>query len=125
MSIPEIFAQKGETTFRALERGAVTARAGSACVIACGGGAVLDVVNRDAMRDAGLVVWLDAPSDVLAGRVGSGTGRPLLTGDPVRRLEEVAAARRHLYEEAAHARVDATASIDEVSADVEAAWTGS
>jgi shikimate kinase len=125
MSIPEIFAQKGETTFRALEREAVLARAGESCVIACGGGAVLDEANRNAMRESGLVVWLDAPSGVLAGRVGTGEGRPLLAGDPVRRLEEVAAARRHLYEDVAHVRVDASASIEDVSADVEAAWTGS
>lgn len=125
MSIPEIFSEKGENTFRALEHAAVAARAGSACVVACGGGVVLDEANRSVMRESGTVVWLDAPDDVLASRVGSGVGRPLLAGDPIRRLEEVSASRRHLYEQTAHVRVDAVGTIEEVAAEVEAAWNGS
>ncbi len=125
MSVPEIFSEKGENTFRALEHAAVAARAGSACVVACGGGVVLDEGNRSAMRESGMVVWLDAPDEVLASRVGSGAGRPLLGGDPIRRLEEVSAGRRHLYEETAHIRVDATGTIEQVAAGVEAAWNAS
>jgi shikimate kinase len=125
MPIPEIFSQKGETTFRALEHAAVAARAGEGAVVACGGGAVLDEVNRTAMRGSGTVVWLDAPLGVLSSRVGAGADRPLLADDPVRRLEEISASRRHLYEDVAHVRVDAAAPLDEVTAGVEAAWTAS
>ena len=54
-------------------------------VIACGGGAVLDADNRAALRGTGFVVWLDAPAEALAARLGrddrdrcsrAGTGPP-------------------------------------------------
>ncbi len=125
MSIEEIFATHGETAFRALEHAALAARTADDAVVACGGGVVLDERNRDIMREHGTVVWLDAPVEVLGGRVGSGEGRPLLAGGVIRRLEELSAARRHLYEQTADVRVDATMELSAVIASVEAAWTGS
>src|SRR5207249_9469483 len=81
-SVVEIFASEGEAGFRARERVAVEA----ACampggVVATGGGAPIDERSRLAMQRAGTVVRLEAPTDVLVGRLRAqptGDVRPLL-----------------------------------------------
>jgi shikimate kinase len=52
------------------------------------------------------VVWLRANPATLAGRVGSGDGRPLLGEDPARAMRELDAVRRPLYASVAAAVVD-------------------
>ena len=61
------------------------------------GGAVLDPDNRTRIRGAGLVVWLRCDVAVLAARVGSGTGRPLLEEGPAAALERLVEARAPIY----------------------------
>jgi shikimate kinase len=97
--IPEIFAAEGEAAFRAVERRAVAwALEGAPGVVATGGGAPLDAANRERLWAGNLVVWLDAPVDVLVRRVGAaGAGRPLLSGDAAARLARLAEARRPVY----------------------------
>ena len=115
-SVAEIFATAGEARFRALERRAVADACASPrpLVIACGGGAVLDVQSRDAIRATGVVVWLQASPHALAERVvaareaGEGAIRPLLEGGaPTATLERLARTRAAAYEAAAHAVIDA------------------
>jgi shikimate kinase len=100
--IPEIFAAEGEPAFRELERRAVCGVLdGPPAVIATGGGAPVDVANRERLWAGNLVVWLDAPVDVLVRRVGAaGAGRPLLSGGAAERLSHLAAARRPVYAQA-------------------------
>lgn len=101
-SIPEIFAQKGEAAFREMES-AQAARWGkqSGLVIACGGGAVLRSQNVRALRQNGVVLFLDRPRQEL-----STGGRPLSTGaDALERMEQ---ARRPLYLAAADAVIPNT-----------------
>lgn len=108
-SIPELFADVGESGFRALERVAVADACAAAdpVVIACGGGAVLDPDNRRALAAAGVVVWLRATPAQLAARVGDGDGRPLLTGEtPLGTLERLATLRAPSYEGVADIVVD-------------------
>jgi shikimate kinase len=107
-SVADVFARDGEVAFRALERVAVAdaCAAPRPMVIAVGGGAVLDAENRRKMRDAGLVVWLQAPARQLARRVGDGSSRPLLRGDAFGTLNRLETLRRPAYEAAAHATVD-------------------
>lgn len=103
-SIPELWEREGEDAFRAVEAAAIEelARAEPA-VISTGGGAVLREANRNAMRRSGTVVWLQAPAEVLAGRVTGGAGRPLLDhGGGRDRLAELLEARWADYELAAH-----------------------
>jgi shikimate kinase len=96
--IPEIFAAEGEAAFRAVERRAVAwALEGAPGVVATGGGAPLDAANRERLWAGNLVVWLDAPVDVLVRRVGTGAGRPLLSGDAAARLSRLDEARRPVY----------------------------
>jgi shikimate kinase len=104
----EIWRDGGEPRFRELERAAVADACASPdpLVIACGGGAVLDPDSRARLRAAGVVVWLRAPVDVLAARVGDGGGRPLLRGDPAGVLARLERLREPAYEAAAHRVVD-------------------
>lgn len=78
-SIPEIFAAEGEAGFRARERRALEGLAcDRACVVALGGGALLDAYSRVFAEEKGRVVVLDCPRDVLASRL-TGGDRPLCT----------------------------------------------
>ena len=124
-SIPELWERRGEDEFRRLEHEAVARVAGRRAVVATGGGVVLREDNVAEMRRTGQVVWLDAPSEVLAQRVGSGAGRPLLTGDDVPgRIEDMLADRAERYRAAAHRVLDAgrshTAMVEELEQ-----WIGS
>lgn len=117
-SIPEIFERDGEAVFRSAEgevlRGALQ-RTGIPPVIATGGGVVLAASNRAALAESAEVVWLDASPTVLAERIGTGRGRPLLAGvDAGERLRVLDAQRRPLYHEVADVVVDADAPVEEV-----------
>ena len=116
-SVAEIFAADGEDFFRKLEKETVARLAADPedAVVSTGGGAVLDQSNREAMRRSGAVAWLDAPASVLAGRAQG--GRPLLEGrDPAARLGELLAARRPLYEAAAHYVIDGSGAAEAAAA---------
>ncbi len=100
-SIAELFVREGEPAFRARERAAVlrVLDRDDACVVALGGGAL---ENDDTFADARQHTLLAT----LAARVGSGTTRPLLAGDPLARLRELAARREARYR-AAHITINA------------------
>ncbi|MFH2110638.1 MAG: shikimate kinase [Candidatus Bathyarchaeota archaeon] len=108
LEIAEIFASEGETVFRALEKRVVAeASASEKTVIACGGGAVLDQGNVDAIRSTSRLVLLTASVDEILSRVKGDGSRPLLNvGDIEKavtvRLEE----RMPHYLKAADAIVD-------------------
>jgi len=104
-SIPQIFRDSGEAGFRQIERQAIAQYERSEhTVVATGGGAVLEPVNRRRLWQRALVVYLKARPETLAGRVaGPGakgvTSRPLLaSGDAVARLRELAGQRSAVYE---------------------------
>ena len=73
MEIPEIFATRGEGTFRDLES-RVLAELGkkSGCVIATGGGSVLREENYDSLHQNGTIFWIQRNLNVLPR-----DGRPL------------------------------------------------
>jgi len=106
-SVADLFAREGEAAFRRRERAAVrrALEREEACVVALGGGAL---EHDDTFADARqhTLVWLHAPVATLAARVGSGSTRPLLAGDPLARLRELAARREARYR-AAHVTVNA------------------
>jgi len=107
--------ERGETAFRALESAAVRrACTVQRAVIACGGGAVIDPLNRWALWDAGAVLWLDAPDEVLLARLARHEEqRPMLDGDAARRMAELRASREPYYR-AADRRIDASAPLETV-----------
>jgi shikimate kinase/3-dehydroquinate synthase len=108
-SIPDIFAERGEAAFRALERDAVEglgpadADAAVRRVVATGGGAVVDPRNRWHLYRGRLPVWLDARPEVLAQRLRrSPNVRPLIAGrDPMGTIRGLAHDRERFYS-AAH-----------------------
>ena len=107
-TVPQLFAERGEAAFRA-EEARVLAEALSRpgpVVVSAAGGVVLSPANRELLHRSGTVVWLRADPELLARRVGSGAGRPLLGDDPAATLVELYEVRRPLYESVAHIVVD-------------------
>ena len=106
--VPVIFDIEGEAGFRAREVvmiDALTRRDG--VVLATGGGAVLDPVNRQRLGARGTVIYLHATPANLWERTRHDKNRPLLaTADPKRRLEELYCQRDPLYREIADVVVD-------------------
>jgi len=112
MSVSEIVEREGWEGFRKRESRALAAAAVPGAVVSTGGGAVLDPQNRALMHASGLVIYLDAPAEVLGERLardGSIHRRPSLTGeDPKQEMARVLAERDPLYRASAHCRVDAS-----------------
>lgn len=103
-TIPEIFRELGEGAFRQLERALceeLAARQG--LVIATGGGALVDPLNRDALARSGILICLDCAASGLVQRLRGAEDRPMLWGDdPERRLDELLAARQAAYARIPH-----------------------
>lgn len=102
MTIPEIFTRDGEAFFRNRETEVIgRLLLGGPIVLATGGGAWLRADNRQAIRRAGVAVWLDVDVDTLWQRLRGRSGRPLLeTENPRQTLVEMLATRRPVYAKA-------------------------
>lgn len=97
-SIPELFASEGEQAFRALERTAVEDAARlSNCVIATGGGAVLDRESFAHLANGASVSVLMGSPNEIASRLSGGAGRPLLDVPDVTRVAELLQERSSAY----------------------------
>ena len=100
-SIPDIFAQDGEPTFRDWETKALTELGKqSGLVIATGGGCVTKKRNYPLLHQNGYLVWLERDCSVLPT-----DGRPLSQAND---LGKMYAARKPLYEAFADIRVENT-----------------
>lgn len=97
--IAAIFATRGEAAFRRLESEALaTLCATGPQVIAVGGGAVQDPVNRRLLRDGGVVVHLAVSPHAAWRRVAHRRHRPLLGEQPdLGRVSELLQARAAGY----------------------------
>jgi shikimate kinase/3-dehydroquinate synthase len=107
-SIPEIFSERGEGAFRALEKEALGTLPGEVGVVSLGGGTVVDDETRQTLLRDGILVTLTAEPSVLAARVGAAQGRPLLGENPRGDLERILNDRAAAYAEA-HAVIDTSA----------------
>ena len=115
-SIPDLFAAEGEDGFRAreAEQTARFAREGRQ-VLSCGGGVVKRPENLRALRQNGVLLFIDRPLDALT----VGGGRPLSTSAEA--LKTMEAQRRPLYLAAADAVIpNKTTPADAVTAAMEA-----
>jgi shikimate kinase len=116
--IPTIFANEGEAGFRRREREALAAAlAGPGCVLATGGGAVLDADNRALMRRRGFVIHLQIDVEAQLARLAGDRSRPLIAGDDREAvLRRLAAERAPLYAEVADLNVPATGDAPDIAA---------
>ena len=105
ISIPEMFAQKGEAYFREKERQLVTYLAGRRnAVISTGGGTVKDPENMRQFRKTGVVICLTASVDAVLERTSHRGSRPVLDqADQGDRRAAVAGLMKERQELYAHA----------------------
>ena len=103
--ISMIFAEKGETVFREMERKEVDAAlANEPAVIAPGGGWAAQPGALDDAKPRGYLVYLKARAEVAVGRAEPSGTRPVLMGDdPLARMRDLFTTRDPLY-----AKADAT-----------------
>lgn len=100
MTIPEIFAQRGESEFRDGERRVISRILATRAplVLATGGGAYMNAETRQRIAELGISVWLKAEADVLMRRVRKRSNRPLLqTADPESTMRRMLAEREPVY----------------------------
>lgn len=117
--IVEIFTESGEEAFRDLESEVLEdISTATHAVVATGGGVVIRPANRRILQNMGIVVWLDAPPDVLLKRIGDDESRPMLHGqNPVKRMERLLSDRRGFYADASTIHLDTTELTPEEIAD--------
>ena len=119
-TINEIFAESGEDAFRQLESQVLSElSAYTKLVLATGGGVVLRPINWSYLHH-GLIVWLDAPVEVLIERLKEDTTRPLLKqADPGETLQKLLEERRSLYAQAdLHIRINAGDTPEQIASQV-------
>jgi shikimate kinase len=109
-SLPEIFAESGATSFRALERQALAnLPADQPLIVATGGGTVEQRATMTLLAERGLVVWLDASWRVLRHRLAPRGGEapsPVWEHLGEEGLAALYARRRPLFAAAARMRLE-------------------
>lgn len=97
--IPEIFAQEGEAAFRRMEREFIeSGHPATGCVVACGGGLVIQEGMAERLRQKGVVICLFASPESIIERTCRNRNRPLLNvDDPEARIRELLAVREPIY----------------------------
>jgi shikimate kinase len=117
MSIPQIFSNRGEAAFRAMESRMVEKLAArSRYVIATGGGVIVNARNIEILKHSGIVVTLTADIRTILSRVGSGEDRPMLKGNDLeKRTAALMEERAHAYAQADMIIDTSTLTIDEVA----------
>ncbi|MEO3947576.1 shikimate kinase [Gorillibacterium sp. CAU 1737] len=103
MTIPEIFAEKGEDFFRDKETAVLhKLLRNNRQVISTGGGSVLREENRRLMLEHGVVAELIASKETIIRRVSKDRNRPLLAGDVRERVAALLTQRAGAYAFAHH-----------------------
>lgn len=101
--IPELF-NEGEEVFRRWETEACKELSKkSRVIISTGGGVIKTLINRDILRDNGVVVFIDRPTENIISDVDINS-RPLLKGG-VEAIYKLYDERYDIYKEVAHIRV--------------------
>lgn len=110
-SIPDIFAQDGEASFREMEREVIAELSQKRGMILCtGGGAVVTPENESALRQNGRIYMISRDIDQLAKN-----GRPISMSTDLR---ELAAKRAPLYDKFADVYVENNADTEETADEI-------
>jgi shikimate kinase len=114
LSIPEVFATKGEAYFRERETELLEfLKLKRGDVIATGGGFPCGEGRMEALRALGTVVWLSGDFERLYARASRGGRRPMLDGKSKEEIRALYESRIPYYRQA-HLVVDTTAGADQV-----------
>ena len=97
MSIPEIFAEKGESYFREKEAKDVKDLSAENSVVACGGGTIINDNSARIARENGTVFFLDIPFEVCYDRIKGDSHRPLVANNTKDQLHETFDKRHDIY----------------------------
>jgi shikimate kinase len=101
LSVPALFAARGESGFRELEREVMSELLEAPPrIIAPGGGWAAQPGVLDDVAGRALVIHLVVTPRTAHDRLGDATGRPLLAGGVLRRLRELEALRIPYYRQA-------------------------
>ncbi len=111
LTIPEIFAERGEKYFRDLEKNAVREIcARQNIVIATGGGTVKDAENLSLLKKTGVIICLTTEPEEIFRRTERQGERPVLDASAENRLETIKkllAERQEFYSQADY-QIDTT-----------------
>ncbi|MFA6075437.1 MAG: shikimate kinase [Negativicutes bacterium] len=118
--IEAIFIEQGEAAFRKYERAVVKQlSARRQCIIACGGGLVLDDSNVCVLRNNGKLVWLKLGLTEVMRRLKMSGGRPLADGIEATELVQLNNLRLEKYKKAADITIDVDGkSVSEICAEI-------
>ena len=128
-SIAEIFATDGEESFRDLESKVIAVAASDQqLVVSLGGGAVIAMANRDAIKTSGKSAWLRLKPDTAWARIDADSknkkNRPALTDlDGLEEVKTMMERRTPLYDECADFTIDVDKlSLEEIADRVISWW---
>ena len=100
-SISDIFRCHGEEYFRSRESEVLELlgkKTPGSCVVSTGGGAVLRPENLNALRENGIIIFLDVSAEEVYSRVKGMNDRPLLqVENPLKEIEELLQKRKPFY----------------------------
>jgi shikimate kinase len=99
MPISEIFSSRGEPVFREMESQLAEKLAKrNACVIATGGGTIVNRRNFESLKSSGVIVALTADPETILMRAGTGESRPMLgKADHLQRIRDLMQQRSSAY----------------------------
>lgn len=103
-TIPWIFEKEGEQGFRSRESMVIDELTTKKnLVIATGGGAVTQALNREYLKQRGIVIYLYTPVEIQLQRTYRDKNRPLLqVANPEQKLRDLLRVRDPFYREVAH-----------------------
>jgi len=105
LSIKEIFEKKGENYFREIESKYLL-RKRKLAVVSCGGGIILNKINREFLKTSGYTIYLKSSIPTLEKRLLNKNSRPLLNNDNLKEtLINLYSKRKTLYTSAANTTI--------------------
>jgi shikimate kinase/3-dehydroquinate synthase len=110
ITIPELFATRGEAVFRSIEAELIMSRlSGFEGVLSLGGGAPMTASVQDGLRryaqSGGMVIFLDADPREAISRAGRSGNRPLLAHDAAAKWRSLASVRTPVFSDLATLRI--------------------
>lgn len=140
MPVPQIFSERGERSFRAMERDLMLCLSGwekgtdfvfpERFVLSVGGGLPVEADNMDILLRAGTVVYLKTSLDELVGRLSGTADRPLLKSASsandsgveqlALKIASLLEERKNVYSRAHYKLLTDGLAIDEVAAKIAA-----